>query len=65
MGGNRPVYTVKRDGDTRYAREVIINGPSRLIYSGEQLRCGARAWVETESDLTLIDECSFAEARAA
>ena len=63
-GGDRPVYTVKANGRTRYAREVFINGPSRLVYEGTQLACGARAWIETESDLTLIDECSFAEARA-
>lgn len=64
-GGDRPVYTVKRDGETRYAREVLINGPSRLVYKGTQLRCGARAWIETDAELTLVDECSFAEARNA
>lgn len=63
--GNRPVYTIKRGGKTRYAREVEILGPSRMIYDGRQLRCGARAWIETEADLNLIDEMSFQEARAA
>ena len=62
-GGNRPVYTIKCDGKTRYAREVIINGPSRLVYDGSQLACGARAWIVTDADLTLIDEMSFKEAR--
>lgn len=62
-GGNRPVYTIKRNGKTRYAREVIINGPSRLVYNGSQLSCGARAWIETDSDIETIDECSFAEAK--
>lgn len=62
-GGNRPVYTIKRNGKTRYAREVVINGPSRMIYNGTQLSCGARAWIETDAELTLIDECSFAEAK--
>lgn len=62
-GGNRPVYTVKRNGQTRYAREVVINGPSRMVYDGRQLSCGARAWIETDADLTLVDECTFAEAR--
>lgn len=62
-GGRRPVYTIKRNGKTRYAREVIINGPSRMIYNGTQLSCGARAWIETDAELTLVDECSFAEAR--
>ena len=64
-GGNRPVYTIKQGRVTRYAREVEINGPSRMVYSGTQLSCGARAWIETSSPLTLIDEMSFAEARIA
>ena len=63
-GGNRPVYTVKLNtGKTRYAREVKILGPSTLVYNGSQLKCGARAWVETDSEIELIDEMSFKEAR--
>ena len=61
--GNRPVYTIKKNGKTIYAREVIINGPSHLVYNGDQLRCGARAWIETEADITLIDEMTWKEAR--
>ena len=60
--GNRPVYTIKKNGKTRYAREVIIHGPSRMVYNGTQLKCGARCWVTTESDVTLVDEMSFREA---
>ena len=44
-GKNRPVYTIKNGKKTRYAREVIIDGPSRLVYNGSQLNCGARAWI--------------------
>lgn len=62
-GGNRPVYTIKDGKKIRYAREVIINGPSRMVYNGTQLKCGARAWIETEADLTLIDEMTFKQAR--
>ena len=62
-GKNRPVYTIKDKGKTLYAREVIINGPSRLVYNGQQLTCGARAWIETDSDIELIDEMTFKEAR--
>jgi hypothetical protein len=62
-GSNRPVYTIKDRGKTLYAREVIINGPSKLVYNGEQLTCGARAWIETDSDIELVDEMSFKEAR--
>ena len=63
-GKARPVYTIKDRGKTLYAREVIINGPSRLVYNGQQLTCGARAWIETESDIELVDEMTFKEARA-
>lgn len=62
-GKNRPVYTIKHKGATRYAREVIIDGPSKMVYDGRQLKCGARAWIETDSPITLIDEMSFKEAR--
>lgn len=63
--GDRPVYTVKIGKLTRYAREVLIHGPSRLVYDGTQLKCGARAWIEVSDDveLSLIDEMSFTEAR--
>jgi hypothetical protein len=63
-GRNRPVYTVKDSGRTRYAREVVIDGPSKLVYNGSQLSCGARAWIETEAEITLVDEMTFKEARA-
>jgi len=62
-GKNRPVYTIKDKGKTRYAREVIINGPSKLVYNGDQLSCGARAWIETASNIDLVDEMSFKESR--
>lgn len=66
-GGERPVYIVRdgRGGPSRYAREVIIHGPSRFIYDGTQLRCGARAWLETDAEIELIDEMTFAASRNA
>jgi len=65
-GGNRPVYTTKHNnGKTIYAREVIINGPSRMVYDGRQLHCGARAWIETHAELTFIDEMTWTEAKDA
>ena len=64
-GGNRPVYTIKTGGKTRYAREVQIQGPSTMVYDGRQLSCGARAWVETNAPLVLVDEMTFKEARDA
>jgi hypothetical protein len=62
-GGKRPVYTVKQNGKTRYAQEIEISGPCRLVYNGEQLTCGARACIETEAQITLLCECSYSEAR--
>ena len=63
-GGNRPVYSVKSGGKTRYAREVIIHGESRMVYDGKKkLSCGARAWIETNSSLTLVDEMTFEESK--
>lgn len=63
-GGNRPVYTVKVGGQTRYGREVEILGPSRMVYDGRQLSCGARAWIETDAEINIIDEMSFQEAKS-
>lgn len=62
-GLNRPVYTIKNGRKTRYAREIEILGPSKLIYNGTQLSCGARAWIETDAELKLIDEMNFKEAK--
>ena len=62
-GGNRPVYTVKNRYGNSYCREVIIHGPSRLVYDGSALQCGAKAWIETEARVEMIDKVSFAEAR--
>ena len=59
--GNRPVYTVKQKGKTFYGREIVIHGPSKLVYNGSKLNCGARAWVETESEVEIIDKTTFKE----
>ncbi len=64
-GGNRPICTLKGPNGTRYAREVINHGPSKMVYNGKQLSCGARAWIEaTWANLELIDEMSIKEAKA-
>lgn len=63
-GGNRPVWIVRAGGHVRYARELSIDGPCKLV-AGGHLTCGARAWIETDADVTLIDEMSFQEARHA
>lgn len=38
----------------RYGLQVDINGPSKLIYRPNQpLSCGARAWLETYSEVVV------------
>ena len=63
-GLNRPVFTMKHRGLTRYAREVGVLGPSVLVYNGSQLSCGARAWISTAADVELLDEMTFNQARS-
>ena len=49
-GADLPVLTVKTYKSNTYANEVVINGPSRVVYSPDKpLSCGARVWVETEA----------------
>lgn len=55
-GGSRPVYTIRQGDLIRYAREVVINGPSTLVYGRGKLDGGATCWIETEASLTTIDE---------
>ena len=51
-GKKEPVLTVKTYKSNTYAHEVEINGPSKVIYSTDKpLSCGARVWIETESEV--------------
>ena len=50
------VITVKTSKSNVYAREVEIHGPSRVVYSPEKpLKCGARVWVETHAEVTIVE----------
>ena len=52
--GKNPCYTVKHSGLTRWATEIEILGPSRLIERIDNpLSCGARLWIETTSEVLL------------
>jgi hypothetical protein len=44
------------DKAPRYAREISIPGPSRLVYSPSCpiMRCGARLVLETEHDVEIV-----------
>ena len=51
-GKKEPVLTVKTYKSNTYAHAVEINGPSKVIYSPDKpLSCGARVWIETESEV--------------
>jgi hypothetical protein len=50
-----PVLTVKTYKSNIYAHEVMIKGPSKLVYSPDKaLSCGARVWLETESEVEIL-----------
>ena len=52
---DKPVLTVKTYKSNTYAREVEIQGNSRVIYSpNAPLSCGAEVWIETESEVNIV-----------
>ena len=57
-GTNEPVITIKEGKKNTYCHRVRINGPSEVIYSGNEktlLPCGARVAIVTESDIDIIE----------
>ena len=51
-GEREPTITVKTSKSNTYANEVEILGPSKVIYSPDNpLSCGARLWIETDSEV--------------
>jgi hypothetical protein len=58
-GTRLPVCRVQEGNSVRYAMEVEIKGPSRMVYSPDKpLKCGAKLWIETEAEIELIGETS-------
>ena len=50
-----PVLTVKTYKLNTYAHEVAIKGDSKIVYSPDKpLSCGARVWIETESEVEIL-----------
>jgi hypothetical protein len=50
-----PVLTVKTYKSNTYAHEVVVHGPSKVVYSPEKpLSCGAHVWMETEAEVEII-----------
>jgi|TARA_B110000285_G_scaffold120533_1_gene136297 hypothetical protein len=53
-GEREPVITVKTYKTNTYAHDVEILGPSKVIYSPDKpLSCGARLWIETDSEVMI------------
>ena len=54
-GTNHPVLTVKTYRYNKYAHEVEVLGPSKVVYSPDKpLSCGAHVWIETQGEVTII-----------
>ncbi len=54
-GDNLPVLTIKTYNSNTKANEVLIDGPCKVIYSPDKpLSCGAKVWIETESNVKEI-----------
>ena len=54
---NDPVITVKQGSKNTYCHEVEIQGPSKVIYGGNDkplLNCGARVVIETDASVDII-----------
>lgn len=52
----KPVVTVKTYKSNDYGHEVVIDGPCRVIYRPDKpLKCGAHVWIETSSEVIVID----------
>jgi hypothetical protein len=56
-GATDPVLTVKTYKSNLYGHQVEVLGPSRIIYNPDKpLPCGARVWIETESEVIVKEE---------
>jgi hypothetical protein len=55
-GEREPVITVKTYKSNDYGFEVDIDGPCKVVYRPDKpLSCGAKVWIETESEVMLHD----------
>lgn len=51
----KPPLTVKTYKENRKAFEAEITGSARVIYSPDKpLSCGARVWIETDSEVLVL-----------
>lgn len=55
---NEPVITIKKGSSNTYCKKVRIDGPSTVIYGGNDkplLSCGARVVIETEAPYEILE----------
>lgn len=57
-GTDYPVITIKEGKKNSYAHEVEILGPSRIVYPEKKMACGARVWIETDSEIRITRRAS-------
>ena len=51
---NAPL-TVKTYKSNDYAQEVILHGPSKVVYSPDKpLPCGVKVWIETNGKVDVV-----------
>ena len=54
------VCRVQEGSKARYGSAVEIHGPKSMVYRSEKpLSCGAKLWIETDSEITIEDECTY------
>jgi hypothetical protein len=54
-GARDPVLTIKTYKETKYAHQVNIDGPSKIVYSPDNpLSCGAKVWIETYAKVEVV-----------
>ena len=59
-----PVCRVELNGKIWYGSKVDILGPSEMIYSPDKPRkCGARLWIETNSEVVIHNKTTYKEMR--
>lgn len=64
-GSMRPVCRVEVEGETWYGSSVDILGPSSMIYKPDEPRkCGAKLWIETDSDVVIHNKTTYKDMKA-
>lgn len=54
-GTDEPVLTIKTYNSNTYAHEVLIHGPSKVVYQpNKPLSCGAHVWLECDCEVEVV-----------